>query len=114
MKKEFEFGIIGKEMPYAVKEEFFQRNAADIKVTIIKYQKRRARVITLRILLYSAAAMILVVFVIGSLVNQNNSFNSNISMTTSKSVDKILGTLSDKDLIQLEIMATNDPFLTIK
>jgi hypothetical protein len=114
MKKEFEFGTIGKEMPYVVEEEFFQRNADYIKEKITKYEQKRAGIKTLRLLFYSAAALILVVFAIGSMVNQNNSFNANITITSTESVDKILGTLSDNDLKQLEIMATTDPFLTIK
>jgi hypothetical protein len=111
MKKEFDFNTVGKKMPYAADEEFFDSNAVLIRNKINGYEKWRSRRKILRILVYNAAAVIVIAFVIGVLVIPNRDSKEYSFSSSSQSVDKLLQTISNDDLNQLEYIATSDPFL---
>jgi hypothetical protein len=111
MKNEFDFDTIGKKMPYVADEEFFDRNAVLISNKITGYEKSRSFKKIMRILVYNAAALIVIAFVIGVLVIPNRRSKEYSFNSSSQSVDKILQTISNDDLNQLEIIAKSDPFL---
>lgn len=108
MKEEFDFNNIGKKLPYEVEDGFFDKNADLIQGKIARYEitRRERKIVWLSIC--RVAAIFIIILLIGVLIRQNR---QPADLAATKSVDKILKTLSDDDVKQLEYMATSDPFL---
>ncbi len=101
----------GKQLPYGVADDFFNKSHDEICDKIHKHEKvshlrRRIRLISL-----NAAAVLVISLTSAIIMNSHKKSEKAQSESTEIGISEVLKSLSDEDIKQLEYNSQTDPFL---
>jgi len=104
MKNDFDFEKIGKKIPYSVPDRFFE----DITKTTLEKARQRERKIKIRklLVLYSSAASVLILIVIGYLLLTGKQDHPEIAIAQSVTEEKVLENIQPEEIFEADTIET--------